>query len=319
MRRAELAAARQPWLKAATPSHPPLLVFPAAFVKNGTEFVVPLPQLAMNVLSHVQRRASSDLLFPGGTSRSSGKPASISGWSKLIQPLRKAAAARGLMKPWTLHDLRRTARSAWPTLGVDKDVCEALLNHTPADALLIAYDRRDFLAEKTQALEKWAAAIENAIGGPGEAADSPRPSAGVISLAKGAKAVRRANMQLVRGRQSPSSLRGERGRRKAAFEELKRLSGPWSSSWRTIRDSHPRRIQGAVGLGRQVRLAAGQAAAAVHARKPARASDAQPRRSRPSRTLLAGRRRPAPERPARRAERDDSLLRPAVYPENLAG
>ena len=207
VRRAELAAARLSWLKAATPSHPPLLVFPAAFVKNGTEFVVPLPKLAMNIINRVQRRASSDLLFPGGASRSTGKPASISGWSKLIQPLRKAAAARGLVKPWTLHDLRRTARSAWPTLGVDKDVCEALLNHTPADALLVAYDRRDFLAEKTQALEKWAAAIENSIGGSGEAADNPRPSAGVISLAKGANSGGRTSMQLVAGDNRPQSAR----------------------------------------------------------------------------------------------------------------
>jgi integrase len=196
-RRAELAAARQSWLKAATPSHPPLLVFPAESVKNGTEHVVPLPQLAVNIISRVQRRAFSNLLFPGGTSRSTGKPASISGWSKLIGPLRAAAAARGLVKKWTLHDLRRTARSAWPTLGVDERTCEALLNHTPGDALLIAYDRRDFLAEKTQALELWAAAIENAIAGPGEADYGPRLSTGVIPLAKGAKVSRRANMELV--------------------------------------------------------------------------------------------------------------------------
>ena len=45
------------------------------------------------------------------------------------------------------------------------------MNHTPGDALLIAYDRRDFLAEKAQALELWATAIENATAGPGEAAD----------------------------------------------------------------------------------------------------------------------------------------------------
>ena len=203
LRRAELAAARQSWLKSARLSHPPLLVFPAESVKNGTEHVVPLPQLAVNLLGRVHRRAFSDLLFPGGTSRSTGKPATISGWSKLIQPLRKAAAARGLVKTWTLHDLRRTARSAWPTLGVDKDVCEALLNHTPSDALLIIYDRRDFLAEKAHALELWAAAIENAIGGPGEAADCPRPSAGVIPLARGAKGGGGANMQLAAGNGRP--------------------------------------------------------------------------------------------------------------------
>ena len=80
-----------------------------------------------------------------------------------------------------------------------------MLNHTPGDSLLIAYDRRDFLVEKAQALELWAAAIESAIAGPGEAADGPRPSAGVIPLAKGAKAGGRANMQLVAGN-GPSGL-----------------------------------------------------------------------------------------------------------------
>jgi integrase len=198
-RRAELAAARQSWLKAAAVSRPPLLVFPAENVKNGTEHIVPLPQLALNILGRVQRRGSSDLLFPGGASRSTGAPASISGWSKLIQPLRRAAAARGLVKLWTLHDLRRTARSAWPTLGIDKDVCEALLNHTPGDALLVAYDRRDFLAEKAHALELWAAAIKNAIAGPGEPADGLRPSAGVIPMPRPETAGQRANLPLAAG------------------------------------------------------------------------------------------------------------------------
>jgi integrase len=198
-RRAELAAAKQSWLKAATLSHSPLLVFPAESVKNGTEHVVPLPQLALNILGRVHRRASSDLLFPGGTSRSSGRPATISGWSKLIKRLRKAAAVRGLLKTWTLHDLRRTARSAWPTLGVDERTCEALLNHTPSDVLLTAYDRRDFLAEKAQALELWAAVIENAIAGPREAADSPRLFAGTETVGG------RANMQPAAGNPSPGA------------------------------------------------------------------------------------------------------------------
>jgi integrase len=158
-----------------------------------------LPQLGLNILSRVQRQAFSDFLFPGRNSRLTGKPAAISGWSKLLEPLRKAAAARGLEGSWSLHDLRRTARSAWPAVGVSEDVCEALLNHTPANALIPVYDKRDFLAEKARALNLWAAAIESAIAGTGEAADSPRSSAGVISLAKGAKAGGRAHMQLAAG------------------------------------------------------------------------------------------------------------------------
>jgi len=198
-RRAELAAAKQSWLRAATPTSPPLLVFPAASVKNGVEHVVPLPQLALNILSRIQRPAFSDCLFPGRRSRLTGKPAAISGWSKLVVPLRRAAAARGLEGTWTLHDLRRTARSAWPALGVNEDVCEALLNHTPANALIPLYDKRNFAAEKARALNLWAAAIESAIVGPGEAADGPRSSA------EGAKAGGRANMQHVAGN-GPSGL-----------------------------------------------------------------------------------------------------------------
>jgi integrase len=191
-RRAEMAAAKQSWLRAATPTSPPLLVFPAASVKNGAEHVLPLPQLGLNILGRVQRPAFSDFLFPGRNSRLTGKPAAISGWSKLLEPLRKAAAARGLEGRWSLHDLRRSARSAWPALGVSEDVCEALLNHTPANALIPLYDKRNFAAEKARALNLWAAAIESAITGSGKAADSPRPAAG-------AKTGVRANMELVGG------------------------------------------------------------------------------------------------------------------------
>ena len=178
-RRAELAAAKQSWLRAATPTSPPLLVFPAASVKNGVEHVVPLPQLALNILSQFQRPAFSDFLFPGRRSRLTGKPAAISGWSKLVVPLRsRAAAARGLEGTWTLHDLRRTARSAWPALGVNEDVCEALLNHTPRMPPDPFYDKRNFAAEKARALNLWAAAIESAIVGPGRPAAALDPRLG---------------------------------------------------------------------------------------------------------------------------------------------
>ena len=97
VRRAELAAARLSWLKAATPSHPPLLVFPAAFVKNGTEFVVPLPQLAVNVLSSrpATRRPATccsreELPAPAESRRAF--PAGANSFSPCARPRRRAAS-----------------------------------------------------------------------------------------------------------------------------------------------------------------------------------------------------------------------------------
>jgi integrase len=158
-RRAELAAARQSWLKPPTLSHPPLLVFPAESVKNGTEHVVPLPQLAVNLLASVQRRAFSDLLFREGIC--STVPARTQA-EQTHSTLRSCGGA-GLVKRGRCttceHGALRRARRR-------QDVCEALLNHTPGTRAH-AYDPRDFLAEKAQALELWAADRERDCRPPG--------------------------------------------------------------------------------------------------------------------------------------------------------
>ena len=163
-RRSELAAARLSWIKPARADQPALLVIPSVMTKNANQHVVPLPSLAAAVIAGVPRLADTDLIFPGGRSRKTGKTAAISGWSKLWPALLAVAREQGLKGRLTIHDLRKSARSHWGRLGVSDRVAESLLNHTVPNVLIQIYDQRDFLGEKIVAMDMWCQEIEAALG-----------------------------------------------------------------------------------------------------------------------------------------------------------
>ena len=60
---------------------------------------------------------------------------------------------------WRLHDLRRTCVSGMARLGVAPHLADKILNHQSGTISGVAavYQRHDFLAERKDALEKWAA------------------------------------------------------------------------------------------------------------------------------------------------------------------
>jgi integrase len=58
---------------------------------------------------------------------------------------------------WSLHDLRRTARTNWSKLRIAPEIRERLIH--PATGITGVYDRHDFLDEKREALAKWAAYV----------------------------------------------------------------------------------------------------------------------------------------------------------------
>jgi integrase len=70
-------------------------------------------------------------------------------------------AKLGTMPPWTVHDLRRTARSLMARAGVRPDIAERVMGHAIAGVEGV-YDRHSYAAEKADALAKLAALI-NAI------------------------------------------------------------------------------------------------------------------------------------------------------------
>jgi integrase len=63
---------------------------------------------------------------------------------------------------WTLHDLRRTAKTLMVRAGVRPDISERVLGHV-ISGVEGTYDRHSYADEKRDALEKLAAMIERIL------------------------------------------------------------------------------------------------------------------------------------------------------------
>jgi integrase len=121
------------------------IALPPERTKNGQAHSVPICDPAVEILKATPRREGRDYVFGIGEG-------GYSGWSRSKATLDKKAK---LEKPWTLHDLRRTVRTGFGTLGVLPHVAEAALNHLPPK-LIRTYDRNTYAAEKKAALDLWA-------------------------------------------------------------------------------------------------------------------------------------------------------------------
>ena len=63
---------------------------------------------------------------------------------------------------WTLHDLRRTAKTLMARAGVRPDISERVLGHVIA-GVEGTYDRHSYADEKRDALEKLAATVQRIL------------------------------------------------------------------------------------------------------------------------------------------------------------
>ena len=62
--------------------------------------------------------------------------------------------------PWTIHDLRRTAKSLMQRAGVLPHISERVLGHA-IQGVEGTYDRHSYVTEKAHALKALASLIEN--------------------------------------------------------------------------------------------------------------------------------------------------------------
>jgi integrase len=65
------------------------------------------------------------------------------------------------LRPFTLHDLRRTARTQLAALGVRREVAGRCLGHS-IRGVEGTYDRHDYFKERRAALEQWTAVLIDA-------------------------------------------------------------------------------------------------------------------------------------------------------------
>jgi len=127
-------------------------IIPAQRYKTNLELVIPLSAAGRAVLARVPRIGNSDFVFT-----TDGKTP-ISGFSKFKRAFDQACGVTG----WTLHDLRRTARSLMSRGGVPSDHAERALGHV-IGGIRATYDRHAFYAEKKHAFAVLADQLEHIL------------------------------------------------------------------------------------------------------------------------------------------------------------
>ena len=123
--------------------------------EKGNAGDLELPQIAFDIINAQSRFASNPYVLAGrGGSHFNG-----------FSEGKKAFDAKVPIPHWTIHDLRRTARSLMSRAGVDSNIAERVLGHA-IKGVEGVYDRRSYTPEKAQALRKLAGLIQLILAGP---------------------------------------------------------------------------------------------------------------------------------------------------------
>jgi integrase len=136
-------------------------IIPEARYKTGMEHELPLSKSALEVLNELSRTGTR--MFTTRRDRP------FSGFSKpkrvldaaMLKDLRRHDP-KAKLERWTIHDLRRTARSLLSRAGVQADIAERVLGHTIPGVRGI-YDRHRYFEEKKAALNNLAQAIDRIL------------------------------------------------------------------------------------------------------------------------------------------------------------
>jgi integrase len=143
---------------------------PAAKAKNGLAHRVPLSDTAIEILKQIKKFSrGSRWLFP---SPAGDRPMAARAINHaVIRTLHKMG-----LKNVRPHDLRRTGASHMTSIGIPRFNLGKVLNHVERGSTKV-YDRHSYDREKRQALDAWAARLEEIVAG------NARPS-NVVELAR---------------------------------------------------------------------------------------------------------------------------------------
>jgi integrase len=148
-------------------NEPPVWTIPTAPREKGNIGAVQLPQAALDILDTLPRYAANPRVFAG---RSADGHIASSGLTKR----RFDAKLPVKVAHFTLHDLRRTARSLMSRAKVSREDAERVLGHA-VGGVEETYDRYRYQPEKTEALAKLAALIDSIV----------HPRANVLPMKRG--------------------------------------------------------------------------------------------------------------------------------------
>jgi integrase len=126
---------------------------PALRNKGKKDHVVPLSKAAQAILKPLPVIGDGSLVFTHDGKRP------IGGFSRYKKRLDQVSGVDG----WTIHDLRRTARSLMSRAGVSADIAERAIGHVIGGVRGI-YDRFAYEGEKRAAFEALAKEVERIVG-----------------------------------------------------------------------------------------------------------------------------------------------------------
>jgi integrase len=145
-RRSEAAA--MPWGEIGN-GNGVLWTLPASRNKTKVELIRPLSKAAQQVLAGLPRGNADELVFADHRRVASN-----------FDPMKKEFDQACGVTGWTLHDLRRTARTLLSRAGVSDHIAERALGHVIGGVKGV-YDKHRYIEEMRNAYERLAALIEN--------------------------------------------------------------------------------------------------------------------------------------------------------------
>ena len=138
-----------------------LWTIPPERYKTGVAGVVPLTP---DALKWIGKGDGFLISSTGGKKPFSGYSKGKAALEKVIAKQRKAAGQKPIPN-WTLHDLRRTARTLMSRAGVADDIGERVIGHKIGGVRGV-YDRHSYIDEKRAALGKLAALVRQILDPP---------------------------------------------------------------------------------------------------------------------------------------------------------
>jgi integrase len=140
---------------------------PAERYKTKQANHVPLSKSALALIEAQTKLGDCDLIFPSrARTPYSGFAKSKAALDRTVLAMMKQRAKLDAKVPplphWTLHDLRRTAKTLMVRAGVRPDISERVLGHV-ITGVEGTYDRYSYAEEKRDALEKLATMIERIL------------------------------------------------------------------------------------------------------------------------------------------------------------
>jgi integrase len=123
--------------------------------EKGNAGTLKLPAQALAVIQALPRFSTNPFVF--ASAKTDGP---LNGFGRPKEAFDKHCGVTG----WTLHDLRRTARSLMSRAGVNSDHAERVLGHVIRGVEGI-YDRHQYATEKADALRRLASLIDEIVNG----------------------------------------------------------------------------------------------------------------------------------------------------------